>query len=137
MDPDESLKTKWKLSRDVKTRGYTEEKVLQQISDRKSDYKKYIAPQKNNSDLIINFFENIDSSLGLNIFIHKKHPIENILSTLSKYNIPYKFILEKNFKIISFEKYVSCELWNFGISSDEYLQYYNYIFYIILNLKTN
>lgn len=136
MDPDECLKTKWKLDRDIKNRGYTEEKVLKQMSDRKNDYKKYIAPQKNNSDIIVNFFEKEDSSLGLNILINKKHQIENILTTFSKYNIPYKLVLEKNFKLITFDKYVWCELWNFGIPDEEYLKYYNYIFYIILNLKT-
>lgn len=136
MDTDDSLKTKWKLDRDVKNRGYTKKKVLKQISDRKKDYKKYIAPQKNDSDIIVNFFEKNDNSLGLNILVNKKHSIENILTTFSKYNIPYKFTYEKNFKTILFEKYVSCELWNFGIPNEEYLEYYNYIFYIILNLKT-
>ena len=91
MDPDESLKTKWKLERDVKTRGYTEEKVIKQISDRKTDYKKYVAPQKNNSDIVVNFFAKADMSLGLNILINKKHSVENILSSFSKYNIPYEF----------------------------------------------
>jgi len=136
MDPDESLKTKWKLERDVKTRGYTEEKVFKQISDRKNDYKKYVSPQKDNSDIVVNFFEKEDMSLGLNILINKKHSVENILSSFSKYNIPYEFKTNEKFKIISFNRYVYCERWNFGIPEETYVKYYNYIFYIILNLKS-
>lgn len=136
MDPDESLKRKWKIERDTKNRGYTKDKVLKQISDRKNDYKKYILPQKNKSDVIVNFFEK-NSSVGLNIYINKKYSLELIISILSKYNIPYQLKIEKNFNVITFNEYVYCELWNFGIPNEEYLKFYNYIFYIILNLKTN
>lgn len=137
MDPDESLKTKWKIQRDVEKRGYTKENVIKQITDRKEDYEKYILPQRNKSDIIVNFFENKNESLGLNIFINKKYSLDNIISVLSKYNLPFKIKIEKNYNLITFEEYVYCELWNFGIPNEEYLKFYNYIFYIILNLKIN
>ena len=57
MDTDRELIKKWKINRDVNERGYSIEKVLQQIETRETDYKKYIEEQKNNSDLIIRFYE--------------------------------------------------------------------------------
>lgn len=135
MDPDEKLKVKWKIDRDVKERGYTKEKVLNQINNRKEDYNKYILPQKENSDVIVNFYEKNDQSLGLNVFINKKYTLEKIISVLSKYKIPYEFKSDLKFNVISFNKYIYCELWNFGIPDKIDLQYFNYIFYIILNLK--
>ena len=47
VDTNEYLKIKWKIQRDVNERGYTLEKVLNQIKDRQDDYLKYIYPQRN------------------------------------------------------------------------------------------
>lgn len=135
MDPDNLLKTKWKIDRDVKERGYTNSKVIDQINSRKEDYNKYILPQKENSDIIINFYCDVNGTLSLNVFVSKKHSLETIITTLSNYKIPFEFRSEVKFNVITFNKYINCELWNFGIENDINLQYYNYIFYIILNLK--
>lgn len=136
MDPDEKLKTKWKIDRDVKERGYTKEKVLNQINTRRNDYTKYILPQKESSDVIVNFYEDINDELKLNIYVSKKYTLEKIISMLTRYKIPYEFKSDLKFNVITFNEYVYCELWNFGISDQPDLQYFNYIFYVILNLKT-
>lgn len=136
MDPDEKLKTKWKINRDVKERGYTKEKVLNQINNRKQDYTKYILPQKENSDVIVNLYEDVDNELKLNLYVNKKYMLEKIISVLTKYKIPFDFRSDLKFNILTFNKYVYCELWNFGIPDQLDLQYFNYIFYVILNLKT-
>lgn len=58
MDTDRKLIKKWKIDRDVKERGHKLEKILKQIDDRENDYKLYIESQKNNANIIINFYEN-------------------------------------------------------------------------------
>jgi uridine kinase len=53
LDVDEELRKNWKVVRDCKKRGYSEEKVLEQIQQREVDAQKYISPQKDHADLVI------------------------------------------------------------------------------------
>jgi uridine kinase len=53
MDTDRELIKKWKIERDTKKRGYTEERIRKQIEDREGDYFEYIDNQKNNADIVI------------------------------------------------------------------------------------
>jgi phosphoribulokinase len=55
LDPEEDLKHRWKLQRDVAKRGYSEEAVRKEIEVRQPDVEKYIAPQLRNADLIVRF----------------------------------------------------------------------------------
>ncbi|HEY5714769.1 MAG TPA: hypothetical protein VIT68_05450 [Candidatus Gracilibacteria bacterium] len=55
LDPHEDLRKHWKISRDMKERGYTKTKVLQQLEQRRKDSDKYIDPQKKFADVIIRF----------------------------------------------------------------------------------
>jgi uridine kinase len=66
----------WKISRDIKKRAYSIEKIIEQINNRKEDFNKYILPQKNKADIIINFYTdklfNVDNFIPdekLNIFL--------------------------------------------------------------------
>lgn len=92
MDTMEELNTIWKIKRDIKKRGYTIEKVLNNIKKREKDFIEYILPQKKKADIIVNFYTNDEISftdlernyeIKLNIFIKKK---ENILQHIIKYN---------------------------------------------------
>tara|TARA_Y100000389_G_scaffold204960_1_gene261278 strand:- start:7707 stop:9071 length:1365 start_codon:yes stop_codon:yes gene_type:complete len=92
MDTMSDLNTIWKIKRDIKKRGYTVEKVLNNIKKREKDFIEYILPQKKNADIIVNFYTNDEISftdlernyeIKLNIFIKKK---ENILQHIIKYN---------------------------------------------------
>src|ERR1700694_4351547 len=56
LDPEEDLKHRWKLQRDVAKRGYTEEAVRKEIEARRPDVDKYIAPQVKDADLIVRFY---------------------------------------------------------------------------------
>ncbi len=53
LDTDESLRRFWKIQRDVRRRGYSPEKVLEQISARQEDRQKFIEPQYDFADLVI------------------------------------------------------------------------------------
>lgn len=55
MDTDQEVKNEWKIKRDVHERGYSIESVVEQINKRKSDYEKYILPQREFADLIIKY----------------------------------------------------------------------------------
>lgn len=56
MDTQEDIRIFWKVKRDIKKRGYTKEKVYEQILTRKSDFEKYVLPQKQKADIIINIY---------------------------------------------------------------------------------
>ena len=55
VDTDEELKTKWKIERDIKKRGYSKQQVLDAIARRKKDEQTHIDPQKFHADVIIKF----------------------------------------------------------------------------------
>jgi uridine kinase len=90
MDTDERLRQHWKILRDTTKRGYSKEKILEQIATRASDTNKYIYPQKKFADVIINYFplhdfdlgEPIEVTYGLRITfdasIHVEHILENL-----------------------------------------------------------
>ena len=56
LDPDEELKHRWKIQRDVAKRGYTPEQVAKEIEARQPDMEQYIAPQRHHADLVVRFF---------------------------------------------------------------------------------
>ena len=68
---DDELKLEWKMSRDIESRGYTEEQVLSVMKMREQDDDKYIKPQINNADVIVNFskkpFDSVDMKVSSNV----------------------------------------------------------------------
>lgn len=64
IDTDENLRRHWKIIRDTKKRGYSIEKILEQIEARIEDANKYIYPQKDFADMVINFFSINNFDLG-------------------------------------------------------------------------
>ena len=133
IDTDESLKRKWKIERDVIERGYDIEKVVKQIENRKIDYEKYILPQKEKSDIVINFYEE-NEELKLKIFINKNYKIIESLNWLKDKGIEFLTQENNHFNILIFEKFKSLE------TSKPYLKldnYYDYILYFIMNVDYN
>ena len=57
MDTDENLRRFWKIKRDTSKRGYSIEKIVEQIEKRIPDAKKYIYPQKKYANFIISYFD--------------------------------------------------------------------------------
>lgn len=53
VDPDEDLRRRWKIDRDMAKRGYTRDQVLEQIEKRMEDSKKYVRPQAKHADLVL------------------------------------------------------------------------------------
>lgn len=133
MDTEESLKKEWKIQRDVSKRGYSEEKVLNQIEFRKNDYLKYIEPQKNNSDIIINFYKDDESEQKLRIYILRKFDYVFFIEDLKQNNIDFNFEKNSNFVIFEFYKYVDNNIFNKLMFRS--FDFYDYILYFILNVS--
>ncbi len=68
VNTDSELTKEWKLSRDTESRGYTEEQVLSIMKMRDKDDKKYIQPQIENADVIVNFSKKPYDSVDMKIF---------------------------------------------------------------------
>ncbi|HMQ51203.1 MAG TPA: phosphoribulokinase [Anaerolineae bacterium] len=56
LDPEETLRRRWKISRDTAERGYTTAEVEAAIERRKADSRVFIWPQKEVADLIVQFY---------------------------------------------------------------------------------
>jgi phosphoribulokinase len=54
--PPEELRRTWKIKRDTRKRGYTEEQVLEQLRNRESDSEAYIRPQRQWADVVVSFY---------------------------------------------------------------------------------
>jgi uridine kinase len=94
MDTDDNLRIPWKIKRDVQNRGYSIEKIFTQIKSRDDDFQKYIYPQKEKADVIINLYtdkvfelNNYDINETLNVYLRigvkSSYNINKIVSELS------------------------------------------------------
>jgi len=55
LQPEPELLFRWKLRRDVKTRGYSEAEVLKYIAKHLLDSKEYVLPQAERADLVVRY----------------------------------------------------------------------------------
>jgi uridine kinase len=138
MDPQEELKQKWKIKRDVIERGYTIEKVLDSIKKRDKDFIDHILPQKDNADMIIRFFskDNVniydleyEDKLSLDIKINKSFIVDNIIKKLNHERIPFTHISSDEYNQFIFDEYI--EFIKDGVISKTF---YDYTLLFIFNL---
>lgn len=54
--PPESLRENWKVKRDTRKRGYTDEQVLDQLRKREPDSEAFIRPQRQWADVVVTFY---------------------------------------------------------------------------------
>ena len=54
--PPETLRTKWKIKRDTRKRGYNEDQVLAALAAREPDSEAFIRPQRKWSDVVVTFY---------------------------------------------------------------------------------
>jgi phosphoribulokinase len=55
LDPPEDIRIAWKLRRDTKKRGYTEEQVRKELEKREPESAEFIRPQRANADIVVRF----------------------------------------------------------------------------------
>jgi len=96
VEPTKEVKTDWKILRDMKTRGYSRNAVIQEIAEREPDYERFIAPQKKFADAVIGIdYSEYGRHLGKERNVYRitlsqnrmKHSIENIDLSLDLYSI--------------------------------------------------
>ena len=106
VDPSKEIKSDWKIRRDVKIRGYSQDAVITEIAEREPDYDRYIAPQKEFADAVIGIdYSEYGRHLGEERNVYRvtlsqnrmKHSIENIDLSLDLYSI--LSLSERNFSL--------------------------------------
>ena len=70
--PPESLRASWKIKRDTRKRGYTDEQVLEQLRKREPDSEAYIRPQRQWADVIVSFYPPDEESEANNLLLNVK-----------------------------------------------------------------
>lgn len=107
MDVDETLRRYWKIQRDVAKRGYSKEKILEQIAARIPDAEKYIYPQKKYADIIISYYDanlkdcmvdGYKESLSLRATLGIEIDLEDLIYQLHKNNIQVQYEYDNELK---------------------------------------
>ena len=89
LDPPENIRYKWKVARDTKKRGYTEEQVHKDLEKREPESAEFIRPQRSVADIVVRFSpieergESEDDPLSATLLLRPtiSHPdLSNILS---------------------------------------------------------
>lgn len=70
--PPEELRTKWKVNRDTRKRGYEPEQVLEQLKKREPDSEAFIRPQRQWADVIVTFYPPQDDSEQSDLLLNVK-----------------------------------------------------------------
>jgi len=102
LDTDTKLKYYWKIKRDMCKRGYSKEKVIENIKKRIKDNELYIKPQQKDTEIAIRFFTDDDFDFNNievcpNIYLNintKDIDIIDFIETLNNNNIVFN--LKKN-----------------------------------------
>jgi phosphoribulokinase len=106
VDPAREVKYDWKLHRDMAKRGYSQEAVQKEITEREPEFERYIVPQKEFADAVIGIgYSEYGKALGkerdvycISLSQHRmKHTIENIDLSLDLYSI--LSLSERNFTL--------------------------------------
>ncbi|MEI6292436.1 MAG: phosphoribulokinase [Methanomicrobiales archaeon] len=106
VDPVQELKYDWKIKRDIKNRGYSAADVKKEIEERKPDYERYIAPQKEFADAVIGIgYSEYGRDLGEERNVYRvtlsqnrmRHNIKDIDLSLDLYSI--LSLSERNFSL--------------------------------------
>ena len=102
IDTDETLRRHWKVIRDCKERGKSQEEVIGTINQREKDARKFIQPQKRFSDFIINYYPlseikigdvNDKVKLGLKVTLNANLHIDGLIEMCAHagYNVDWDY----------------------------------------------
>jgi phosphoribulokinase len=88
--PEEELRIRWKIKRDMAKRGYTEEEVRASLAKRVNDSKNFIEPQKVKADIVVNFHrsprrsEEISNNLDVRLVLRPTLPHPDLTDVVSE-----------------------------------------------------
>lgn len=87
--PPEDLRLQWKVKRDTRKRGYTEEQVLKEMERREPDSEAFIRPQRQWADMVVSFYpphpdtKQDDLLLNVRLVLRPTIPHPDLISILS------------------------------------------------------
>lgn len=90
LDPPEDIRRAWKVKRDVRDRGYTEEQVLADLERREPDSAAFIRPQRRWADIVVQFApiaergEDRSDPLSATVLLRPTAPHPDLQSLLSE-----------------------------------------------------
>ena len=71
LEPEEGLRTKWKIQRDTKVRNYSKARVMEILAKRREDSEAFIQPQRKYADMVVSFYppgaNNTETGAHLNV----------------------------------------------------------------------
>ncbi len=79
LEPDEDLRVRWKVQRDVGLRGYSEEQVIESLARRIDDSPAYIHPQRAFADIVISFYPPADRAEESGAHLNVRHVLRPTL----------------------------------------------------------
>lgn len=114
MDTDSLLRNYWKIERDMQSRGYSKEQILEMIEKRKPDAEKYIYPQKQFADMVISYYDktlkdmnekNHPVELSVRFELNINLDVEELISSFEVYGVhpEHKLCEDFNHQILSFD----------------------------------
>ena len=79
LEPVEALRVKWKIQRDTRKRGYTEEQVLEALRRREHDSADFIRPQRTFADIVVQFYPPAGHSEESGAHLNARHTLRPTL----------------------------------------------------------
>lgn len=85
LDPDDDLRRRWKIQRDVVERGHQLDHVLKALEQRERDRERYIMPQRPHADLVVRWYqEGEGGALGLEIQARNSFHLQPLVERLAE-----------------------------------------------------
>lgn len=89
LEPDERLRRRWKLERDVFERGYAPKDVVAELRRREADAAQYVRPQRDHADVIVRFHRRrgarTDERLSARLIVRPTLPYPSLRRLLGEY----------------------------------------------------
>jgi phosphoribulokinase len=100
--PEPDLLFRWKLRRDVRSRGYTEAEVLKSIAQHLLDAKEFVLPQAGRADMVVNYtipdWDAPDSAVGVKLHLRRTaaDALTNAISSLDRFGDAARVVLQED-----------------------------------------
>jgi phosphoribulokinase len=90
LEPDEILRRRWKLERDVFERGYSPSQVVEELNRREADAAEYVRPQRDFADILVTFHRRPDAEddehLSARLTVRPTLPFPGLRDTVGSFS---------------------------------------------------
>jgi phosphoribulokinase len=85
LEPDETLRRRWKLERDVFERGYSPPEVVEELRRREADAERYVRPQRDDADVVVRFSPVVGDQLSVRLLVRPTLPYPALREVLGSF----------------------------------------------------